>query len=228
MSFLGFSEKAVGRIQGVRTCTACKEEKPDEGYYFQKHANGRSYACQPCRECTKAKRKADREADPEAYRASQRKRLNNPEYREANRARSEAWAKANPERKREGDRQWREANRERKAVADKAWAEANREKVRENQRRFRERHPDRVRLNTWIQSSKRRGEKMNAEAKAYSRILADDPCAYCGAEMEEIDHIVPRPQWEGEGWNDWSNLSAACRSCNRSKADRSLLTFLLS
>jgi hypothetical protein len=210
----------------VRTCTACKEEKPDEGYYFQKHANGRTYACQPCRECTKAKRKAARDADPDEYRERARRyRSNN---REKNLARTREWVKANPDRKRELDRQWRDANRERKAANDKRWAEANRDRMRENHRRFRERHPDRVKLNAWIQASKRRGEKMNAEAKAYSRIISGDPCAYCGAPMEEIDHIVPRPQWEGEGWNDWSNLSAACRSCNRSKADRSLLTFLLS
>lgn len=210
----------------MRTCTACGEQKPDSDYYLQKHANGRRYPHQPCRECTKAQRKADREANPEKHR--ERSRRYREAHAEEDRARARAWREANSERKREVDRQWREANRERKADNDKRWAEANREKVRENQRRFRERHPDRVKLNTWVQSSKRRGEKMDAEAKAYSRIISDDPCAYCGAPMEEIDHIVPRPDWEGEGWNDWSNLSAACRSCNRSKADRSLLTFLLS
>jgi len=53
--------------------------------------------------------------------------------------------------------------------------------------------------------------------------LRRDPCSYCGGESEAIDHIEPRA---GGGTNHWSNLTAACDSCNGSKSDKPLLIFL--
>ena len=55
-------------------------------------------------------------------------------------------------------------------------------------------------------------------------VLYADPCGYCGAPAEHIDHITPLvidpdPHWD--------NLTAACRYCNQSKGDKPLLQFLL-
>lgn len=42
-------------------------------------------------------------------------------------------------------------------------------------------------------------------------------CAYCGAQAEHVDHIIPRCQG---GSDDEDNLVAACARCNISKSGR--------
>jgi 5-methylcytosine-specific restriction endonuclease McrA len=61
------------------------------------------------------------------------------------------------------------------------------------------------------------------EGLEYAAILRRDPCAYCGGEAGEVDHIVPVEQG---GMSDWDNLTAACRGCNQRKRTKSLLEFL--
>lgn len=70
----------------------------------------------------------------------------------------------------------------------------------------------------------RRLGRPDQETVDYDAILRADPCSYCGASMEHVDHIDAVA--EG-GRNHWANLTAACRHCNRSKSVDSLLSFLL-
>lgn len=58
----------------------------------------------------------------------------------------------------------------------------------------------------------------------YVSILRGDPCGYCGARMEHVDHIVPI---RDGGTGAWDNLTAACADCNARKNTRPLLSFLL-
>ncbi|MHB8243891.1 MAG: HNH endonuclease [Acidimicrobiales bacterium] len=44
-------------------------------------------------------------------------------------------------------------------------------------------------------------------------------CQYCGAQAENIDHIVPRSRG---GTHSWENVVACCRRCNTGKEDRLL------
>lgn len=44
-------------------------------------------------------------------------------------------------------------------------------------------------------------------------------CQYCGAQAENIDHIIPRSRG---GLHIWENVVAACRRCNAAKEDRLL------
>lgn len=60
--------------------------------------------------------------------------------------------------------------------------------------------------------------------KHYKDSVRNDPCAYCGAKTQGIDHIVPR---SANGENTFHNLAGACSPCNSRKASRSLLEFLL-
>lgn len=62
------------------------------------------------------------------------------------------------------------------------------------------------------------------EAGEYALILRGDPCCYCGAPMEHVDHIEPIALG---GIGDWDNLTAACALCNLQKNTKPLLTFLL-
>jgi 5-methylcytosine-specific restriction endonuclease McrA len=42
-------------------------------------------------------------------------------------------------------------------------------------------------------------------------------CQYCGAEAENLDHILPRSRG---GAHTWENVVAACRRCNARKGDQ--------
>jgi 5-methylcytosine-specific restriction endonuclease McrA len=44
-------------------------------------------------------------------------------------------------------------------------------------------------------------------------------CQYCGAQAENIDHVIPRSRG---GPHTWENVVAACRRCNTAKEDRLL------
>jgi len=44
-------------------------------------------------------------------------------------------------------------------------------------------------------------------------------CQYCGAQAENIDHVVPRSRG---GDHSWENVVACCRRCNTRKEDRLL------
>lgn len=57
----------------------------------------------------------------------------------------------------------------------------------------------------------------------YFGAMRQDPCAYCGAPAEVIDHIVPVASG---GPNDWANYTAACSACNARKGKKPLLVFL--
>jgi 5-methylcytosine-specific restriction endonuclease McrA len=81
----------------------------------------------------------------------------------------------------------------------------------------------------WIYDDMRRaaGAKMSqvtGETREYVKILRMDPCSYCGAPSEHIDHIVP---FVKDGPTHWTNLAPACASCNHRKSDKDLLHFLL-
>jgi 5-methylcytosine-specific restriction endonuclease McrA len=51
-----------------------------------------------------------------------------------------------------------------------------------------------------------------------------DPCCYCGARMEHVDHVDPVARGGGGGWE---NLTAACAPCNLTKGARTLLVYLV-
>jgi 5-methylcytosine-specific restriction endonuclease McrA len=82
----------------------------------------------------------------------------------------------------------------------------SREKVRREQRRRRGRPDD------------------PALTDAYVEIILADPCAYCGAVPDSIDHVTPT---SGGGTSDWFNLTPSCRPCNTRKGRQPLLLALL-
>lgn len=63
------------------------------------------------------------------------------------------------------------------------------------------------------------------DTQEYDRLLRADPCSYCGARGEEVDHIDAVSQG---GSGAWANLTATCSRCNRRKGTHRLLAFLTS
>lgn len=133
------------------------------------------------------------------------------------------WRANNPERNKEINRNSAQKRRDLGLVDDRTaaerqrrWRENNVDRAREvgrkNSALYRQRHPHVVRA---------RLSGVDAAATLY---LLNDPCSYCGGSAGEIDHIIPAING---GSGDEINLTAACRSCNASKNDRSLLTYLV-
>lgn len=69
-----------------------------------------------------------------------------------------------------------------------------------------------------------RGGHIPDETVVYGLILTRDPCAYCGGPANSLDHIIPM---KVGGTHDWDNFTAACKSCNSRKNDRTLLDALM-
>lgn len=59
---------------------------------------------------------------------------------------------------------------------------------------------------------------------AYKRALYLDPCAYCHAPAQHLDHITPRSVG---GTAQWDNLTPACPTCNMGRKAMPLLLWLL-
>jgi 5-methylcytosine-specific restriction endonuclease McrA len=81
-------------------------------------------------------------------------------------------------------------------------------------------YEDAVAFKALVPKGSRRGGGLRRAEVAY---LISDPCVYCGAASEVLDHIEPRVRG---GSNHWSNLTGACAPCNGLKSDKPLLIFL--
>jgi 5-methylcytosine-specific restriction endonuclease McrA len=117
-------------------------------------------------------------------------------------------------------RDWRINNPERAH----AWAHDNREALLASKARYRKRYREDINARMRDRHYKTKFGK-DVDTLDYIEVLRHDPCAYCSAPPQShIDHIVPVSLG---GASDWVNLTAACRSCNTSKSNKSLLRFLL-
>lgn len=58
----------------------------------------------------------------------------------------------------------------------------------------------------------------------YRRAIAKDPCGYCGASSDHVDHFFPVSKG---GTDHWWNLLRACEPCNKAKWARCGTWFLL-
>lgn len=103
---------------------------------------------------------------------------------------------------------------------NRSYRAANRESVREYMTRYRRQNPDKVSG----YSEARAAARFTPDALAYAEILGADPCVYCGAPSEHIDHIHPVHLG---GSSEWDNLAPTCALCNQRKSTRSVLAFLL-
>lgn len=110
------------------------------------------------------------------------------------------------------------ANLERERARARAWGAAHAELVRLKVKAWRAAHPAEVKAATHAQNMKRRAacftQVANPPTPAQLRALLKDPCLYCGAPAEHVDHFIPLSRG---GTHDLDNLVAACKACNLSK-----------
>lgn len=129
-------------------------------------------------------------------------------------------------------RWWHEQNPD----YNKAWLDRNPGYQTHKAQEWRAKNPERAReqahrsyrknraANVARSTARNRGFRMvSKDTLDYREILRNDPCAYCAAPMEHVEHIVPVARG---GSNEWDNLAASCSACNQSKQTKSLLEFL--
>lgn len=186
----------------IKRCACCGIEKPLSDFYPDKRK--KSGVGGHCKNCHLAKCKnwyanlSDSEKE-KRYQQSQALLASNPAKREVRAARSRAWRIANPDKSK---------------LSWSRYSLENRDKRNEIDRRRKAR----------LLNAPGNGISISEERRL--REEYDYRCAYCGEVMPlELDHIVPISKG---GAHDISNATVACKSCNSSKGDKSLLMFLYS
>lgn len=132
----------------------------------------------------------------------------------------------NRERARASARKWHAENAAQHRANSQRWALENPERAAAGKRRAK----DKLKAERPAEYAIRhrfevRGLSARTELVEFALVVAADPCAYCGGAADTLDHIVPVC---AGGEHDWTNLTAACHSCNSRKQRRELLPALLS
>lgn len=218
-----------------KICKKCCAEKPTADFYrMSARKDGLMTVCKKCHQqnnkvwnaANKEKVKEIRAKSNNKFkkeRADYRKKYheaNKERCAEAAKERSKKWRMSNRSQHREYCKGWAANNPEKVRAIATRFFNANREKVLTQLKEYKKAHPEKSR-----EDGRKRYLGRNKEAYAYSLILRNDPCSYCGKTVEKIcvDHIDPLSKG---GANEWWNLTAACLSCNSSKRDKPLLTHL--
>lgn len=86
----------------------------------------------------------------------------------------------------------------------------------------------RLSANRAAYDKRRRRDADDADTARYKVLLAADPCSFCSERelgvVADRDHIVPLLSG---GVDDWTNLTAACKRCNRGRKDTPVLHYML-
>lgn len=185
-----------------KVCNTCKQVKPVSVFY--RRADNKDGLDNKCPACYSAYHKARYDANPEAARArSKRWRLENPEAVKEIKARGR-------DRHIQYNRQWYRENTERAAEAQRIYRASNRSKARSivaNRRA-------RIKNNGYFAISDKEWERLYSSC-----------CVYCGSKDEiQADHVIPVSRG---GRHSIGNLVPACRICNVSKNDRTIMEWRL-
>lgn len=194
----------------TKPCSKCALDKPFSDFSPDKRARGGLQA--QCKNCRNASMKQSRLDDPK--RAAEIARASYERNAEAVKERARAYYHAHADECRERGLAWRRANGPRLREYFRAYRIKNVAAVRLKERNYEHRR----RANT-IQS--------DVTPAAWAERVAEfgGRCAYCATfGPTEMEHIMPVSRG---GTHTMDNLVPACRSCNASKRNDTLLVFLL-
>ena len=155
------------------------------------------------------------------------------------------YAKANPDKRREGNRRYYSENKEKHLENGRNWSAANPEKTLEIKRKYREANREKLRASNREYQKANPGKmrarglnriarKLNAEGRHTAEDIATirgaqrDKCACCGIKLKgagHVDHIIALAR----GGSNWpNNLQILCQPCNQSKGARDPIEFMQS
>jgi 5-methylcytosine-specific restriction endonuclease McrA len=198
-----------------KKCVMCGETK--RMIEFNKDKNRKDGYSPYCKLCTKLLRQ--RYFDQrKIYKAEY-----NSKHKEQNRVSHREWQRNHPENcKRDRNKQYIK-NKDLRIEQAAQWTKNNPEKRKEISRRSYKKHPE-THWNRRKREYNLPGSGITPKEWEELKSKYDHKCVYCGKETKlTLDHIVPVT---ADGPNDISNVVPACKSCNSSKNNMPLKTFL--
>lgn len=179
----------------MKACAICKETKSFDDFSPGKNGKPHSY-CKPCYKTwahenylkTKEKRLA----------AQRQRREDDPDRVRAIEAKSQVKNKA---KRKKASAEWARRNPDKRKQYARTWRAKNKEMVVDASHRRR---------------AKIRRATIGRVTKQDLKALLRNPCIYCGAKAEQIDHVIPLARG---GPHSVGNLAPSCRFCNQSKKD---------
>lgn len=135
-------------------------------------------------------------------------------------ARTKAWRKAHPEKRKATVAKYYQANKHAVNEAAARWCRENPERAREASLSWKRANRDKLSA-AW---HKRRsaGALTGAQVAEIKRIC-DGVCAYCFKPAKTLDHVLPVKRG---GLSEPDNMVLACGRCNSSKNSRTPLEFV--
>jgi 5-methylcytosine-specific restriction endonuclease McrA len=140
------------------------------------------------------------------------------------------WAKANPEKARARGRRYYGKHTEQEKARAKAYRKGNPERTRDAMNAYRVANPERCRAIQRAACHRRRVKLLGScspgvNPAAWAALVEQfgGCCAYCGKPGTAVDHVVPISKG---GRDEIANVLPACKSCNSSKGNRDLSTWL--
>ena len=217
-------------VEEFKICKSCQTKKPLADFYLRQNF---------CKACSVQKSLSWNRRNKEAKNHNNKKsRLKNLEkvrawdrrYYAQHKAERlsyvQKWRKENQDKIKEGKRRWYAENFEKSKKSKKLYYQANREKTISDAKKWRERNPDKVKVNHTKRRALLNNSMSTLNAHEWKEIKKSygNQCVYCGVKATTLDHIVPISKG---GDNTRDNIVPACRSCNSSKQEKSLLVFML-
>lgn len=175
-----------------------------------------------------SKRWAD--ANREKHRAAVKKCRENPEAKESHRLRQLEYAKKNREKEKNRAAKWRALNPEKEMAMRRNYYISNREAVIDRNRRHRSANKEAYLMYGRLYKAKKRASGEYVHPSYIGLLLLEQAakCACCDASFSDteyhIDHVIPLSKG---GVHKNSNLQLLCALCNRRKASRPLMDFLI-
>lgn len=214
----------------TKVCTRCGKSKLLSEFYTDKRV--RSGKCSICKSC------ANKKSLEYARTHKEQRRLTNKKYNDTHVEQKRKLSEAYKEQARQNVKLWIRENQSRKKEMDRHYREKNLLKIKNRYRKYYEENIENYRSyriihreHRKILQTQRRAREMGAGGNGLSSeqwgVIKRDynyRCAYCGQKKElTIDHIVPLIKG---GLHDKANVAPACKSCNSSKRDKSLILFM--
>jgi hypothetical protein len=116
-------------------------------------------------------------------------------------------------------------NKEKRKANVVAWQKANPEKFKQYQSISKKRNKEAIAANTRRRNARRKANGVFAISKKELLKLGQGPCFYCGSKDRiTIDHVVAIARG---GTDSIGNLVSACKRCNSSKRDLTIIEWRL-
>ncbi len=196
-----------------RRCTKCASTRPYSEFYKSKKAkSGYQSNCKTC--ANEAVKRSTEKNLPRYKETKKRYRSENNEYF-VKKARQYYWQ--NPEKFRKKSRDWAANYKDQIAVSNARYKRANAARLKEQSKVWRQNNVDKVIAQNHARRVRLRENGVYSVSKKDINRMLNQPCFYCGASSQHLDHVVPVSRG---GTHSIGNLVQSCASCNLSKSDK--------